>query len=129
VELPEVDLDLRAPEVTLLQADAALAAGAAAAGLTAGFAGQRDDLKRIEGIGPKISRLLNDHGIWTFAQLASASVDRLEEILRSGGPNFQLADPQTWSEQAQLAADGAWDEFQALQQRLVRGQRARPRSR
>ena len=31
---------------------------------------QPDNLKRIEGIGPKISQLLQDAGIMTFAQLA-----------------------------------------------------------
>ena len=82
---------------------------------------------RIEGIGPKISRLLNEHGIYTFAQVASASTERLQEILDAGGPNYQLADPETWREQARLAADGAWDEFRALQERLIRGHRAGPR--
>ena len=31
-----------------------------------------DDLKKIEGIGPKMARALNDAGIFTFAQLADA---------------------------------------------------------
>ncbi|MBN1659043.1 MAG: hypothetical protein JXA93_11600 [Anaerolineae bacterium] len=88
-----------------------------------------DDLKLIEGIGPKISALLRNNGILTFAQLADAGHDRLEAILRAGGPNFRLADPATWPEQARLAADGAWDDLQALQDRLIGGQRTRPRRR
>jgi predicted flap endonuclease-1-like 5' DNA nuclease len=88
-----------------------------------------DDLKRIEGIGPKISRLLKDNGILTFAQLANTSIDRLRAILLAGGPNFQLADPTTWPEQAKLAADEAWDELQALQDRLIGGRKSRRRDR
>jgi predicted flap endonuclease-1-like 5' DNA nuclease len=82
-----------------------------------------DDLKLLEGIGPKIAQLLQDHGIVTFGQLANTSIDRLEAILRGAGPRYQLADPGTWPEQARLAADGAWEELQALQDRLSGGRR------
>jgi predicted flap endonuclease-1-like 5' DNA nuclease len=84
---------------------------------------QPDDLKRLEGIGPKISQMLQENGILTFAQLADTSLERLEAILRAGGPRYQLADPSTWPEQARLAADGAWEELQALQGRLSGGRR------
>jgi multidrug efflux pump subunit AcrB/predicted flap endonuclease-1-like 5' DNA nuclease len=40
-------------------------------------AGVRDDLKEINGIGPKIERILNQHGISTFAQLADLDVESL----------------------------------------------------
>lgn len=85
---------------------------------------ERDNLKRIEGIGPKIARLLEDHGIRTFAQLAAASTEHLNSILDAAGPNYRLADPSTWAEQARLAAEGAWDEFQALQDRLTGGRKS-----
>jgi predicted flap endonuclease-1-like 5' DNA nuclease len=88
-----------------------------------------DDLKLLEGIGPKISQLLRDNGILTFAQLANTSSDRLQAILQAGGPNFQLADPTTWPDQAKLAADEAWDELQALQDRLIGGRESRRRDR
>jgi len=84
-----------------------------------------DDLKLIEGIGPKISQLLMDNGILTFAQLAATSIERLQAILEEAGPNFQLANPDTWPEQAKLAAAGAWDELQTLQDRLIGGRRSR----
>ena len=84
-----------------------------------------DDLKLIEGIGPKISQLLMDNGILTFAQLAGTSIDHLQAILEAAGPNFRLADPTTWPEQAKLAADGTWDELEALQDRLIGGRRSR----
>jgi predicted flap endonuclease-1-like 5' DNA nuclease len=80
-----------------------------------------DDLTRIEGIGPKISALLNQNGLHTFAQLAAGSVQQLQSILDSAGPRFRLADPQTWPEQAGFARDGKWDALQAFQDTLKGG--------
>ncbi len=82
-----------------------------------------DDLKVIEGIGPKIEQVLHDAGIRTYAQLAATGVDRLREVLAAAGSRFRLADPSTWPEQARLAADGRWEELQALQARLKGGRR------
>lgn len=83
-----------------------------------------DDLILIEGIGPKINALLNQDGIYTFAQLAAATVARLQSILDAAGPRFRLADPKTWPEQAALARDGKWDAFGALQATLKAGRKA-----
>ncbi len=80
-----------------------------------------DDLKRIEGIGPKISGLLQESGIVTFSQLADTDVARLEEIVRGAG--IRIADPTTWPEQAALAAEDKWEELDALQDRLKGGRR------
>jgi large subunit ribosomal protein L17 len=80
-----------------------------------------DDLKRIEGIGPKISSVLQGAGITTFAQLAAASADQLRQILRDAG--VRVADPATWPEQAGLAAVGRWDGLEALQAALKGGRR------
>jgi len=55
-----------------------------------------DDLKRIEGIGPKIAGLLNDAGITTFAQLGKASSKKLADVLSAAGSRFRLAKPDTW---------------------------------
>jgi hypothetical protein len=65
----------------------------------------RDDLKLIEGIGPKISSLLDEAGISTFAALAESDAGLLNEILKNA--NTSLANPETWPEQAHLAATGA----------------------
>ena len=83
-----------------------------------------DDLTIIEGIGPKINALLNQDGIYTFAQLATAAVERLQSILAAAGPRFRLADPHSWPEQAALARDGSWDALQALQSSLKAGRGA-----
>jgi predicted flap endonuclease-1-like 5' DNA nuclease len=79
------------------------------------------DLERVEGIGPKIAELLIEHGIYDLADLASAPVDRLRQILGGAGRRFRLADPTTWPEQAALGAKGLWDDLAALQTRLKGG--------
>ena len=84
-----------------------------------------DDLKRIEGIGPKISGTLQDAGIKTFAQLAATDVERIKEILEAASPNLlRLADPTTWPKQAKLAAAGKWEALEKWQARLHRGKEA-----
>jgi predicted flap endonuclease-1-like 5' DNA nuclease len=83
-----------------------------------------DDLKRIEGIGPKLSSVLQEAGIMTFAQLAAASPDRLRQILEAADPRLlRLADPASWPEQAALAAGGEWEALEALQGELKGGRR------
>jgi len=78
-----------------------------------------DDIEKIEGIGPKIASILQAEGIITFAQLADTSTERLRQILSEA--NLRLADPTTWPEQARLAADGDWEGFKTLQDRLTGG--------
>jgi predicted flap endonuclease-1-like 5' DNA nuclease len=79
------------------------------------------DLTKIEGIGPKISGLLHDAGILTFARLAQTPVERLREVLAAAGPRYRIARPDTWPQQAALAAENKWDELEALQDRLSGG--------
>jgi hypothetical protein len=81
-----------------------------------------DDLKRIEGIGPKISSVFQAAGITTFAQLAAADAGRLRQILKEAG--IRIADPSTWPEQASLAAAGEWNALTVLQAELKGGRRA-----
>ncbi len=82
-----------------------------------------DDLKKIEGIGPKIAEKLGEAGINTFSELASAEVDTLKGILEEAGSRYRMHDPTTWPEQAGLAADGKWDELQKLQDELDGGRK------
>jgi large subunit ribosomal protein L21 len=82
-----------------------------------------DDLVVIEGIGPKISGLLQAAGITTFAQLANTDVSRLKQILADAKLSH-LADPATWPEQAKLAAAGDKAGLQKLQDQLKGGRRA-----
>ncbi len=80
-----------------------------------------DDLKRVEGIGPKLEQMLNDHGIHTFAGLAATPVNELQAILEKGGDAFRIHDPGTWPQQAGLLADGRIAEFEELTERLKGG--------
>ncbi len=80
-----------------------------------------DDLTVIEGIGPKINQLLHDAGYHTYAQLANADMSQIDTLLRNA--NLRLADPSTWAEQAQLAANGEWDALETLQGALKGGRR------
>lgn len=81
----------------------------------------RDNLKIVEGIGPKIEELFNNNGILTFAKLAATDSERLREILVNAGTNFQIHDPTTWPEQSALARDGKWNELKAWQDELYKG--------
>lgn len=80
-----------------------------------------DDLRKIEGIGPKVSTLLKDSGVKTYDQLAEASVDRLREILDEAG--LRMMNPATWPEQAKLAAQEKWEELSKLKDQLRAGRR------
>jgi predicted flap endonuclease-1-like 5' DNA nuclease len=83
-----------------------------------------DDLKVVEGIGPKIAVVLSSAGITTFAQLAETEVERIQQILGEANPNLlRLADPSTWPQQAKLANEGAWAELEKLQDELKGGRR------
>ncbi|NJB84634.1 putative flap endonuclease-1-like 5' DNA nuclease [Lewinella marina] len=82
-----------------------------------------DDLKKIEGIGPKIAGLLNEAGIHTYSDLAKAEEKQLADVLQKAGARFRLAKHDTWQEQARLAADGKTEELKALQGHLKGGRK------
>jgi predicted flap endonuclease-1-like 5' DNA nuclease len=108
----EIDAQLREPEVEIKAPEPEPPA-------------DPDDLKRIEGIGPKLSSVLRVAGILTFAQLADATPDELTEILEAADPRLlRLAHPASWPEQAALAAAGEWEALEALQGTLKRGRKA-----
>jgi predicted flap endonuclease-1-like 5' DNA nuclease len=81
----------------------------------------KDDLKIIEGIGPKIESLLNDAGVYTFNQLANSDLAQIQAILAAAGRRYQMHDPSTWSRQAQMASEGNWDELRTWQDTLKGG--------
>ncbi|MFT4665521.1 MAG: large subunit ribosomal protein L27 [Polaribacter sp.] len=80
-----------------------------------------DDLKKIEGIGPKISELLNNAGIFTFTQLAGTDASKVKEILSEAGNRYASHNPTTWPQQAQMAADGEWAKLKSWQDELDGG--------
>ncbi len=89
---------------------------------TAKKAAEGDDLKKIEGVGPKIASILTEAGYETFAKLAKADPEKIREILlEKGGKRYAMHDPTTWPKQAELAAEGKWDELKKWQDELDGG--------
>jgi large subunit ribosomal protein L21 len=81
----------------------------------------KDDIEIIEGIGPKIAKVLADNGITTFAKLAEAKAEDVTAMLKASGGRFSLANPASWAEQAALLRDGKMEEFKKLCDELVGG--------
>jgi predicted flap endonuclease-1-like 5' DNA nuclease len=65
----------------------------------------RDRLEQIKGIGPVFARRLNEEGIFTFADLATLSPERVREMV-SDGNRITNIDAQAWIVQAQQLAAG-----------------------
>jgi large subunit ribosomal protein L27 len=82
---------------------------------------KQDDLKAVEGIGPKIEGLLHEAGITTWAELADAPTEKVQEVLDAAGPRYRMHDPATWANQARLAANAKWEELVEYQDRLKGG--------
>ncbi len=82
---------------------------------------KKNNLKLVEGIGPKIEKLLNDDGITTFLDLAKTRQPQLRAILTAAGPRFSMHSPRTWPRQAKLLAAGKQDELKKLQDELRGG--------
>ena len=80
-----------------------------------------DDLTKIEGIGPKVSKTLIAAGISTFEALSNATVEDIQKILTDAG--LRMMDATTWPQQAKLAAQGDWDGLKKLQDDLSGGRK------
>lgn len=83
-----------------------------------------NDLTIIEGIGPKIAEIFSNAGIATWADLASADVERCKAILAEAGDRYKMHDPNTWPRQAKLAAEGDWQVLADWQEELDGGREA-----
>ena len=81
-----------------------------------------DDLKKLEGIGPKVEKILNNAGVTTYAALAAMGAKKIDEILDAA--NLQMMDSAGWIEQAVLADKGDWDALDTLMDELKGGRRA-----
>lgn len=84
--------------------------------------GRKDDLKKLEGIGPKIEQILNAAGIQNFDQLAALTPDVIKPLLEEAGNQFKMHDPKSWPYQAELAAKGEWERLKEYQNLLIGGQ-------
>ena len=80
-----------------------------------------DNLKVIEGIGPKIESILKAGGINNWEDLANAQIDQLKDILAAAGDRYRVHIPDTWPKQAKMAFEGKWEELEAYQDALDGG--------
>ncbi|WP_209401531.1 hypothetical protein [Pseudozobellia sp. WGM2] len=72
---------------------------------------KQDDLKVIEGIGPKIEGLFKGAGISTWKALSETSVASCKEVLATGGDRYKVHDPASWPMQAKMCYEGKWTEL------------------
>lgn len=128
-DLADCNSSTRSAEASLKAANTAASssvtsvAGASAfVAAAASSKSKKDDLKVVEGIGPKIEELFNNAGILTFEQLANTPASRLKEILEAAGSRYQMHDPTTWPAQSKLAGEGKWEELKKWQDELNKGQ-------
>ncbi|PIF00698.1 MAG: hypothetical protein CR994_04895 [Maribacter sp.] len=84
---------------------------AAAAKAAMGRTIKKDDLKIVEGIGPKISGMFNDAGIKTWKELSETTVSNCQQILDGGGDRYKVHDPASWPMQAKMCYEGKWKEL------------------
>lgn len=80
-----------------------------------------DDLTKIEGIGPKIAKLLQGEGIVSYKDLSKTTLKKLKTTLEAAGTKFQMHDPSSWAKQAKLAAADKWEKLLELQAELKGG--------
>jgi predicted flap endonuclease-1-like 5' DNA nuclease len=69
----------------------------------------------IEGIGPKISEILQKNGLTDFSLLANSDSAKIKEMLLAEGSRYAMHDPESWPEQAAMARDEKWDELKKWQ--------------
>jgi hypothetical protein len=80
-----------------------------------------DDLTILEGIGPKVAKVLNQAGILTFEDLARADAGWVQTTLDAA--KLQMLNPEGWIAQAKLAARGDKSGLAKLQEELKGGRR------
>jgi predicted flap endonuclease-1-like 5' DNA nuclease len=80
-----------------------------------------DDLTMLEGVGPKVAKILADAGYASFADLANADAVEVDKVLDAN--KLQMLDSAGWIEQAKLAAAGDMEGLAKLQDELKGGRR------
>ena len=95
-EKPKVETKEEAPKTEAQKVEAAKA--------EAVNADERDDLKKLDGVGPKLEEVFNAAGIATFENFAATKIEKLNEILEEAGSRYSGKDPAPWVEQAKELA-------------------------
>ncbi len=81
-----------------------------------------DDLTVLEGVGPKVAKLLSEAGYASFADLAKADAAEVDKMLDAN--KLQMLDSAGWIDQAKLAAAGDMEGLAKLQDELKGGRKA-----
>lgn len=111
------DLKMKFAAFSMPPFDAALAAAIFGSKIV------ENDLKIVEGIGPKIEALFHSAGILTWKALSELSTDQCQAILDKGGERYRIHDPETWPKQCELAYLGKWQELKDWQDNLTGGRK------
>ncbi len=113
VAAPSIDTNI----ASSLGATAAplIAFDADAAKLAFGKKIKQDDLKVVEGIGPKIEGLFHSFDIKTWKALSETPVAKCQEVLDSGGERYKIHDPASWPLQSKMAYEGKWADLSKWQ--------------
>jgi predicted flap endonuclease-1-like 5' DNA nuclease len=74
-----------------------------------------DDLKLVEGIGPKIEALYIKAGIKTWKALSETPLEKSQAILKAAGERYAIHNPGSWAKQALMASEGKWADLKAWQ--------------
>ncbi len=82
---------------------------------------EADDLTKVEWIGPKTSEALVAGWVKTFADLSKKTPEEVSEIIAEV-KGSHITD--TWPKQAEMAAEGKWDELKKWQDELDGGKPA-----
>ena len=82
---------------------------------------KQDDLKIVEGIGPKIEGLFHNYNIKTWKDLSNVTVSKCREVLDSGGEKYRLHDPASWPMQARMCYEGKWKDLYRWQEEHKHG--------
>ncbi len=80
-----------------------------------------NDLKVIEGIGPKIEELFQKAGIKTWQALSEATVEECQQILDDAGDRYKIHKPSSWPLQSEMAYFGKWEELKKWQDDMLGG--------
>ena len=118
---PKAEAKAKAAPKVEAKAKAAPKAKAPAAKAKSAPKAKADDLKKIEGVGPKAAEAMVNAGLDTFAKVAKAKPEAIATILTEASSRLAHLVTTTWPQQAKLAADGKWDELKALQDKLDGG--------
>ena len=79
-----------------------------------------DDLKLVDGIGPKIAEHLVKHGLRTWNDVATAKPEDLRKVLNEAGDRFHMHDPGTWPKQCRLMVEDRWEELRKYQRMIAK---------